>query len=116
MSQTIYCPYTLETRICLPIPKPKEWNYDLTNTRPITLLEIPRKILTKIMNHRLMNVFSANKVLRGNQFAAIPGGSTMEPLRITHEIIEHAKRHKQELWLLFQDLSKCYDRVNLFVM
>jgi len=35
------------------IPKPKPWNCDLNNTRPITLLETVRKAFTKILNHRL---------------------------------------------------------------
>ena len=33
-----------------PIPKPTAWQLKLNNTRPITLLESPRKILVKILN------------------------------------------------------------------
>src|SRR3990170_473844 len=38
-----------------PIPKPKEWRYELVNTRPITLLDTVRKALVKLVNNRLMN-------------------------------------------------------------
>ena len=36
-----------------PIPKPKEWRYELVNTRPITLLDTVRKALVKLVNNRL---------------------------------------------------------------
>ena len=39
-----------------PIAKPKPWEYDLYNTRPITLLECPRKAFIKLLNTRLANI------------------------------------------------------------
>src|SRR5439155_8269810 len=36
-----------------PIPKPYDWNCYLSNTRPITLLDTARKLMTKIMNKHL---------------------------------------------------------------
>src|SRR5207249_1347705 len=48
--------------------------------------------------------------------AGLPGTSTFEPLRIINEIIEDAKEKHNEIWLLFQDMSKAYDRVNIFML
>src|SRR5207248_7985381 len=55
-------------------------------------------------------------ILKGQQFAAKPGASTMEPIRIMNEIIDDAKENNKVLWILFQDLSKCYDRVDINIL
>ena len=99
-----------------PIPKPKEWECNLNNTRPITLLETTRKAMVRLLNNRLAKIFVQHKVLRGNQFAGLPGTSTFEPLRIINEIIEDAKEKHNEIWLLFQDMSKAYDRLNIHML
>ena len=38
--------------IVYPIPKPGDWKLNLSKIRLITLLEIPRKILMKILTNR----------------------------------------------------------------
>lgn len=80
-----------------PIPKPKPWGYKLVNTRPITLLEVPRKVMMKILTKRLSKILSENKVLQGYQYAGLPFKSTFEPLRIINEIIQHSNERDKEL-------------------
>ena len=104
-----------EARI-YPIPKPKEWECNLTNTRPITLLETIRKALVRLLNNRLATLMVQHNILKGNQFAGVPGSSTFEPIRIINEIIEDAREKDKEIWILFQDLSKAYDRVNIHML
>ena len=99
-----------------PIPKPIDWEYDLTKTRPITLLECARKAVVKLISTRLSLTLAHNKVLKGHNHAGLPGSSTMAPLRIINSIVEDAKENKKSLWILFQDLSKAYDRVNTFML
>jgi len=96
-----------------PIPKPKPWECKLNNTRPITLLDTTRKAMVRLLNNRLSTIFVDNSILNKTQFAGLPGSSTFEPLRIVNEIIQDAKESNNELWILFQDLSKAYDRVNI---
>ena len=99
-----------------PIPKPHEWECNLNNTRPIVLLETLRKAVIRLLNTRLAKIFVDNRILKGNQFAGLPGSSTFEPIRIMNEIIQDARDTKNEIWVLFQDLSKAYDRVNIFML
>jgi len=46
----------------------------------------------------------------------LPGSNTTAPIRIVQQLIEDAKSHQKEIWILFQDLSKAYDRVNVFML
>ncbi|GET67344.1 RNA-directed DNA polymerase from mobile element jockey-like [Rhizophagus irregularis DAOM 181602=DAOM 197198] len=79
-----------------PIPKPHEWKCQLKNTRPITLLEVIRKSLVKLFYNRLASILASNEVLRGGNFAGLPGGSCRDPIVI-----------------LSQDISKAFDSVDL---
>src|SRR5207249_6421656 len=99
-----------------PILKPKPWECRLNNTRPITLLETTRKAFISILNKRLANIFVKNNVLRGNQFAGLPGKFMFEPIHILNEIIQDANEEKKDLWLLLQDLSKTYDHINTCIL
>ena len=99
-----------------PIPKPKLWEYDLNNTRPITLLECPQKALIKLLNRRLSTILIKHNVLKGLNFAGLPYKSTFELLRIVDNIKYNAIINNKDLWVLSQDMSKAYDRVNLFML
>ncbi|GES85393.1 hypothetical protein GLOIN_2v1471201 [Rhizophagus clarus] len=50
---------------------------------------------------------------RWRNHATLPGGSTEVPIRIINLIMEDAKVNKNPLWILFQDLSKAYNRVDI---
>ena len=99
--------------VIYPIPKPGDWNLNLDKTRPITLLECPRKHLLKILTNRLTKIFTEHwNILEDNNFAALPGKSTNEPLHILNNVMEEARENKKELWILLQDMSKAYDLVH----
>ena len=99
-----------------PIPKPKPWEFDLNNTRPITLLECPRKAFVKLLNTRLASVIVQYNILKGTNFAGLPFKSTFDPIHIIDNIKHDAIINKSELWVLLQDMSKAYDRVNVFTL
>src|SRR5256885_17270190 len=93
-----------------------EWEYDLNRTRPITLLECVRKAVVKVISKRLSNIIAKHKVLKGTNHAEIPNSNIMIPIKIIKSIIEEAKCKNKEFWILFQDLSKAYNRVNIYML
>ncbi|CAB4489226.1 unnamed protein product [Rhizophagus irregularis] len=102
--------------VVYPIPKPHDFDAQLKNTRPITLLETIRKCVVKVITNRLSNILADNKVLQGGNFAGLPGGSTDVPIKMLDAIIhqhKHDSTDNQELWIVSQDISKAFDSMDL---
>ncbi|GBC53451.2 RNA-directed DNA polymerase from mobile element jockey-like [Rhizophagus irregularis DAOM 181602=DAOM 197198] len=99
-----------------PIPKPHEFDAQLKNTRPITLLETVRKCVVKVVTTRLSKILADNQVLQGGNFAGLPGGSTDIPIKMLDAIIHQRRFDKsddQELWVVSQNISKAFDSIDL---
>ncbi|GES86412.1 ribonuclease H-like domain-containing protein [Rhizophagus clarus] len=73
-----------------------------------------RKALITLLNRHLTTILKDHNVLQANQFAGLPKQSTFEPIRIVNELLQDAIDNNNELWILFQDMDKAYDRVNTF--
>ncbi|GET60090.1 RNA-directed DNA polymerase from mobile element jockey-like [Rhizophagus irregularis DAOM 181602=DAOM 197198] len=99
-----------------PIPKPHEWKCQLKNTRPITILEVIRKSLVKLFYNRLSTIMASHDVLKGGNFAGLPGGSCRDPIITLESIIHDADINKNPLWILSQDISKAFDSVDLMML
>src|SRR5581483_12509694 len=106
-------PTSWKSSLLYPISKGREWQGELNNTRPIILLETTRKCFTKILNNRLAVICKKHKILKGPNFAGLPGESTSEPIHLLNNICEEAREENKELWILFQDTAKAYDTVSL---
>jgi hypothetical protein len=80
-----------------PIPKGEDWNYNLSNVRPIVLIETFRKTVVRILTHRLDKILAEHKILEGPNFAGLSGDSITSPVHIMNNIIEDARQKKKEL-------------------
>ncbi len=49
------------------------------------------------MNNRLAKIISINNILKGYNFAGLPGKSIIDPIKIINNIMEKAKEQKKEL-------------------
>jgi len=94
------------------LSKTNPWTGSLADVRPITLLEHGRKILFSILTNRLSSIMLEHNILKGANFSVLKGTSTADPIHIVNAVMEDAIQHKRELWILLQDMKRCYDSVN----
>ncbi|GBB92972.1 hypothetical protein RclHR1_20930005 [Rhizophagus clarus] len=88
----------------------------IKNTRPITVLEVIRKSLVKLFYNRLSAILAAHNVLKGGNFADLPGGTCHDPIITLESIIHDANHNNSPLWILSQDIFKAFDSVNLTIL
>ncbi len=72
--------------------------------------------MMKIIMNRLSRIIAKYNVLKGNNFAGIQEGSMELPIKIMNMIIKDVKEYNKPVWILLQDLSKAYDRVDLTIL
>ena len=94
------------------IPKGPCWSGRLEDVRPLTLLEHGRKILFSILIDRLVAILTSHRILSGTNFSVLPGTMTKDPIHILNAVMEDAREHNQEAWILFQDIRRCFDSVS----
>jgi exonuclease III/ribonuclease HI len=96
-----------------PTPKGEvTWDSDVTNTRPITLLEILEKSLLGITTDRASAVCAKHDVMKGNNPSVLPGTSTDDTLFPIMAQMEDARENDKELWLVFLDIKRAFDSVS----
>ncbi|XP_044146854.1 uncharacterized protein LOC122935155 [Bufo gargarizans] len=82
----------------------------IENWRPISLLNVDRKILAKILFCRLAKF--APKLLSGSQHCSVPGRSAFSAVLSVREAVERGRAGLWKGLLLSLDQAKAFDRVN----
>ncbi|XP_071688860.1 uncharacterized protein [Rutidosis leptorrhynchoides] len=91
------------------IPKVKNPSF-IKDYRPISLIGVMYKIITKILAMRLVKVL--DKIIGKEQSYFITGRQILDGPLILNETIEWYKRRKEKLLILKIDFEKAYDTVN----
>ncbi|KAG9306308.1 hypothetical protein G9A89_018191 [Geosiphon pyriformis] len=94
------------------IPKLYDWDGILTNTHPIVLIEIARKILSKILSDQIFFTCSKFGVLCGDNFSVLKDTSTQVLVFAVGSVVEDAFEKNKKLWLVLQNMCKVYDSVS----
>ena len=90
------------------VPKVKDAK-QIQKFRPICLLNVSFKIITKVLMNRLSKV--VNPIISPIQTAFVKGRYIMEGVVILHEAINSIKMKKQNAMLFKVDFEKAYDKI-----
>ena len=93
------------------IPKAGQSSYHPQNYRPISLLEVPGKILERLINTRLKSYLEFHNMYNENQFGFRTGRGTTHALAIITEKIAQNKADKGQCQVIMRDVSKAFDQV-----
>ena len=81
------------------------------NYRPIALLEVPGKILERIINDRFMHYCKTNDILSQHQFGFRKRKGTDTAIAIAYEKIAVNQKNKNYCNVICRDVAKAFNRV-----
>lgn len=82
-----------------------------SNYRPISLLEVPGKILERIINYRLKIHLEENQLHNTLQFGFRPGRGTTQALALATEQMAQNKADGGQCHVVLRDITKAFDKV-----
>lgn len=106
-----YFPDIFKSGLLTLIPKGNKSPLNPGNYRPITLLEVPGKLLERAINRRLKYHLETQNLLPNNIHGFRDGRGTSTALAITCDLIAHALSRRDQCCLVLRDVSKAFDKV-----
>lgn len=90
--------------------KEKGDSRDLKNWRPITLLNVDYKIMTKAISNRIRKV--SNNLVNPDQSCGLPGRNIHDQLYFIRDFYQHFNETNKTGILICIDQEKCFDRID----
>ena len=91
--------------------------YDPSNYRGLTLSSCIGKLLTKILNNRLVKYLEQQHIITSNQIGFKPKQRTSDHILVLKTICDYYRSNHKAVYLCFVDLTKAFDTVNrMFLM
>ena len=103
-------PECLRTGVVTLLEKKGKDRSDISNWRPITLLNLDYKLLTKTLGQRLKLVLPS--LIHKDQNGFIPGGNIFYSAHTIRDILFYCKKENLDLILLALDYTKAFDSVD----
>ena len=88
---------------------PKSGKPSLTNSRPISLLETPLKLTTRLVNGRVISSLCDRSYFSDVQFGFLPGKACIEAFHVLLGCIEDARLGLKPIHVCLVDLEKAFD-------
>ena len=86
----------------------------IRNWRPISLLNVDTKILSKALASRLKKVIA--QLISHDQTAYVPKRNICESIRLTSDLFEYADSHPISAYMVTADIEKAFDSVDQNVL
>ena len=83
--------------------------YDISNWRPISLLNVDYKIAAHILANRIKTILP--KIIHSDQNGFIKGRNINYNIRLIQDIIDYSNNHNLKGLILFVDFAKAFDTV-----
>ena len=106
-----YFPIILKEGIIVLILKPGKNPRMVSSYRPITLLEVPGKILERIINNRLTRFQEENNNYHQHQFGFRKGKGTDIAIAKLYETITLNQRERGQCNIVARDIEKAFDKI-----
>jgi hypothetical protein len=103
-------PQTQRDALIALLYKDKGEKKDLANWRPISLLNVDYKIITKALANKLQEALV--DIINPNQTAGIPGRSINNNLWALRDLLDHSNENNIPIIILLLDQKKAFDMVN----
>ena len=92
------------------IEKKDRDNRYIKNWRPISLLNVDAKILSKVLATRIKRVI--HKLVSNEQSAYVPGGHITDAIRSVSDLLYYADQNNLDGYLVSVDMEKAFDSVD----